>query len=196
MAFFTFITMWIKFFLSVIIIIIFSFCSCTSKTTPAKLFELKESTGIDFSNKVTDTKDFNVFTYRNFYNGGGVAIGDVNNDGLADVFFTANMGSNKLYKNKGNWQFEDVSEKAGFVQKQDWSTGVVMVDINHDGWLDIYVCNAGYINGEVPQSKLYINNGGSSSPDANREISFTESAEKYGLANKGGYATHAAIYYQ
>jgi enediyne biosynthesis protein E4 len=186
--------MWIKFFLSVIIIIIFSFCSCTSKTTPAKLFELKESTGIDFSNKVTDTKDFNVFTYRNFYNGGGVAIGDVNNDGLADVFFTANMGSNKLYKNKGNWQFEDVSEKAGFVQKQDWSTGVVMVDINHDGWLDIYVCNAGYINGEVPQSKLYINNGGSSSPDANREISFTESAEKYGLANKGGYATHAAFF--
>ena len=126
------------------------------------LFELKESTGIDFLNKVKDTKDFNILTYRNFYNGGGVAIGDINNDGLADVFFTANMGSNKLYINKGNWQFEDISAKAGFVEKQDWSTGVVMVDINHDGWLDIYVCNAGYINGIAPESKLYINNGVSS----------------------------------
>ena len=139
---------------------VFFLVSCAIKnrrTLP--LFELKKSTGIDFVNTVKNTKDFNILTYRNFYNGGGVAIGDINNDGLADVFFTANMGSNKLYKNKGNWEFEDISEKAGFVAKKDWSTGVVMVDINHDGWLDIYVCNAGYIDGIAPESKLYINNG-------------------------------------
>src|SRR5438132_7302534 len=122
-----------------------------------------DKTGIDFTNTVTDTKELNIINYRNFYNGGGVAIGDVDNDGLADVFFTANMESNKLYKNKGNFQFEDISVEAGFIDKQSWSTGVVMVDINHDGWLDIYVCNAGYINGIAPENKLYINNGPSPS---------------------------------
>ncbi|HRO71615.1 MAG TPA: CRTAC1 family protein, partial [Chitinophagaceae bacterium] len=130
--------------------------------------------------------------YRNFYNGGGVAIGDIDNDGLADVFFTANMGSNKLYKNKGGWQFEDISDKAGVGEKQDWNTGVVMVDINHDGWLDIYVCSAGYIDGMAPKSKLYINNG--TQAGSGGEVSFTESAEEYGLANEGGYATHAAFF--
>ncbi len=177
---------------------LFTICflySCNEKTDGNPLFELKGSTGIDFSNNVKDTKDFNILTYRNFYNGGGVAVGDINNDGLADVFFTANMGSNKLYKNKGNWEFEDISEKAGFVKKEDWSTGVVMVDINADGWLDIYVCNAGYVNGNAPQSKLYINNG---LPVARAgglaEVSFTESAEEYGLSNNGGYATHAAFF--
>ena len=178
------------------IIGIFFLFSCKKKPeTATTLFELKESTGINFFNNVSDTKDFNILTYRNFYNGGGVAIGDIDNDGLADVFFTANKGSNKLYKNKGNWQFEDVSEKAGFIEKQDWSTGAVMVDINHDGWLDIYVCNAGYINGVAPESKLYINNGASlTSKDKPGTISFTESAALYGLENKGGYATHAAFF--
>jgi enediyne biosynthesis protein E4 len=167
--------------------------SCNKKIgNSTALFELKESTGINFINKVSDTKDFNILTYRNFYNGGGVAIGDINNDGLADVFFTANMGSNKLFKNKGNWQFEDISEKTGFTEKQDWSTGAVMVDINHDGWLDIYVCNAGFINGVAPESKLYINNG--PLKEKSGTISFTESAAEYGLQNKGGYATHAAFF--
>jgi hypothetical protein len=167
--------------------------SCKKKE-PTKLFELKESTGIDFVNKVKDTKDFNVLTYRNFYNGGGVAIGDVNNDGLADVFFTANMGGNKLYKNSGDWSFKDISAQAGFIEKQDWSTGAVMVDINNDGWLDIYVCNAGYINGAVPESKLYINNGRASAGIRNGDVSFREAAKEYGLSNTGGYATHAAFF--
>ena len=101
-------------------------------------------TGIDFANNIQYPKDFNIFTYRNFYNGGGVAIGDINNDGLADVFFTSNMGANKLYLNKGDFKFEDITEKAGIVPKGKWSTGVVMADINSDGLLDIYVCNAGY----------------------------------------------------
>ena len=170
------------------------FCSCAGKPENNPLFELKKNTGIDFLNKVADTKDFNILTYRNFYNGGGVAIGDIDNDGLADVFLTANMGANKLFRNKGNWEFEDISENAGFVKKQDWSTGVVMVDINHDGWLDIYVCNAGYINGVAPESKLYINNGLSPASNHDRVVTFTESARKYGLENKGGYSTHAAFF--
>ncbi|MES2647692.1 MAG: VCBS repeat-containing protein [Bacteroidota bacterium] len=160
--------------------------SCKSSNTGAPaLFELKDGTGIDFINHVTDTKDLNVLTYRNFYNGGGVAIGDIDNDGLPDVFFTANMGSNKLYKNKGNFQFEDISARAGFIEKKDWSTGVVMVDINHDGWLDLYVCNAGYIDGKAPKNQLFINN---------HDLTFTDSATAYGLDNLGGYCTHTAFF--
>jgi hypothetical protein len=159
--------------------------SCKQKEAPEKLFELLDNTGIDFVNKVEDTKDFNIFNYRNFYNGGGVAIGDVNNDGLADIFFTANMGSNKLYLNKGNFKFEDITLTSGITKQNDWSTGVVMVDINHDGWLDIYVSNAGYKPGQVPQNRLYINN---------HNNTFTEEAEQYGLTNKGGYCTQVAFF--
>jgi hypothetical protein len=144
-----------------------------------------EKTGIDFSNTIHNTPEFNIFSYRNFYNGGGVAIGDINNDGLADIFFTANMGSNKLYLNKSNWQFDDISAKAGFTEKKDWSTGVVMADINHDGWLDIFVCNAGYIDGKKPRCQLYINN---------HDLTFIEKAAEYGLTNEGGYTTHAAFF--
>ncbi|HRH49551.1 MAG TPA: VCBS repeat-containing protein [Panacibacter sp.] len=162
----------------------FFFASCKNETSPV-LFELQDNTGIDFANTVKNTKEFNIFSYRNFYNGGGVAIGDINNDGLADVFFTANMGSNKLYLNKGNWKFDDISEKAGFTKKDDWSTGVVMVDINNDGWLDIFVCNAGYINGVLPKCQLFINK---------HNLTFTDSASEYGLTNSGGYTTHAAFF--
>lgn len=185
MTFFFFLDMTVIRFLISLIIVSFFLTTCRQKESTPPLFQLMENTGIHFSNDIHNTKDFNIFSYRNFYNGGGVAIGDINNDGFSDVFFTANMGSNKLYLNKGSWKFEDVSGKAGFVPKQDWSTGVVMVDINSDGWLDIYVCNAGYINGAAPESKLYINNG---------NLTFTESAKKYGLANSGGYATHAAFF--
>ncbi|HYF32239.1 MAG TPA: VCBS repeat-containing protein [Chitinophagaceae bacterium] len=158
--------------------------ACRQEKQQAPLFELMEQTGIDFANSIQNTEDFNIFSYRNFYNGGGVAIGDINNDGLSDVLFTANMGPNKLYLNKGNWQFEDISANAGFIQQNKWSTGVVMVDINNDGWLDIYVCNAGYEKGKLPQNQLYINNG---------KLGFTEAAEQYGLTNTGGYCTHAAF---
>ncbi|HRN55315.1 MAG TPA: CRTAC1 family protein [Agriterribacter sp.] len=144
-----------------------------------------EKTGIDFFNNIHNTKDFNIFSYRNFYNGGGVAIGDINNDGLADIFFTANMGSNKLYLNKGNWHFEDISKRAGIEESEDWSTGVVLVDINNDGWLDIFVCTAGYRDGRLPECKLFINN---------HDLTFQESAAAYGLTNRGGYTTHAAFF--
>ncbi len=157
-------------------------CSCNNSSTP--LLEEMKKTGIDFENKTVNTKEFNIFNYRNFYNGGGVAIGDLNNDGLADVFFTANMGSNKIYLNKGDWKFEDVSLAAGFKEKKKWSTGVAMVDINQDGFLDIYVCNAGYQSGVDTENELWINDG---------KMHFTEQAAAYGL-NDDGFTTHAAFF--
>jgi hypothetical protein len=164
-------------------ILLFIFCNCNhteSKKFDEKnaLFQMMPSsqTGITFINKVEDTKDFNVFKYRNFYNGGGVAIGDVNNDGKPDIFFTSNQGSNKLYINKGNWKFEDVTEKAGVKGIHKWHTGVTMVDINGDGWLDIYVCNSGSINGDDRANELYINQ---------KDGTFKEMAQEYGLDDKG-----------
>jgi enediyne biosynthesis protein E4 len=161
-----------------------SLFSCQQKDEPATLFARMKGTGINFRNEVRNQKDFNIFTYRNFYNGGGVAIGDVSGDGLADVFFTANMGPNQLYLNKGGWQFENVTEKAGIKHTGKWGTGVVMADINTDGWLDIYVCNAGYQKGLSNEAELYINN---------RNGTFTEAAAQYGL-NESGYTTHAAFF--
>lgn len=158
--------------------------SCRQKTATAPLFQLMENTGINFTNNVHNTKDFNIFTYRNFYNGGGVATGDLNNDGLADVFFTANMSSNKLYLNKGNFQFDDITAKSGLINKGKWGTGVVLVDVNSDGWLDIYVCYAGFQQGIGQENELYINN---------HDLTFTESAKAYGLAD-AGYTTHAAFF--
>ena len=143
-----------------------------------------EQSNITFSNKVENQKDFNIFKYRNFYNGGGVAIGDINNDGLADIYFTANMGANKLYLNKGNWVFEDISEAAGVQGNKPWSTGVVMVDINQDGLLDIYVSNAGNMEGENHNNDLYINNG---------DLTFSEQAKAYNLAETG-FSTHASFF--
>ncbi len=158
--------------------------SCKTKSTDT-LFEKMDQTGINFTNKVTDEKDNNIFKYRNFYNGAGVGIGDINNDGLADVFFTANQGANKLYLNKGDFKFDDISVKAGFGEKKQWSTGVTMVDINHDGWLDIYICNAGnMMHQELRKNQLFINN---------HDLTFTDSAAAYGLANDG-YTTHASFF--
>ena len=149
------------------------------------LFTLIENSAINFENKIIETKNLNVFNYRNFYNGGGVAVGDLNNDGLPDIFFTANQGANKLYLNKGNFQFEDISIKAGFVEKKQWSTGVVFVDINADGWLDIYVCNAGNMfDTALRKNQLFINN---------HDLTFIESAAKYGLDNNG-YTTQASFF--
>ena len=159
--------------------------SCTHPENKNTRFGLMENTGINFANKTENTTEFNIFSYRNFYNGAGCAIGDINNDGLADVYFTANMGSNKLYLNKGDFKFEDITDKAGVADADTWSTGVVMVDINHDGWLDIFVCNAGYVKGREPVCNMFINN---------HDGSFTDQAEALGLTNKGGYTTHAAFF--
>ena len=161
------------------------FFSCNEKNEPAKLFTLENNTGINFINEVENTKKFNIFSYRNFYNGGGVAIGDINNDSLPDVFMASNMGANKLYLNKGNFKFDDISSKAGIEEKGKWNTGVVMVDINSDGWLDIYVCNAGIDKWKMQDgNKLFINN---------HDLTFTERSKEYGLDEKG-YTTHAAFF--
>ncbi|MGL5945862.1 MAG: FG-GAP repeat domain-containing protein, partial [Sediminibacterium sp.] len=159
--------------------------SCKKKS-PNTLFSEVENTNINFVNSITESDTFNVFRYRNFYNGGGVAAGDLNNDGLTDLFFTGNQTANKLYLNKGNFQFEDISEKAGFdPNKKQWSTGVVLVDINGDGWLDIYVCNAGNMgNAALRKNQLFINN---------HDLTFTEKAAEYGLDNDG-YTTHASFF--
>ena len=118
----------------------------------------------------------NIFNYHNFYNGGGVAIGDINNDGKPDIFFTSNQHSNKLYLNKGNFQFEDITDKAGLMSKHQWHTGVTMADVNGDGWLDIYVCNAGIMPGDDNSNELYINQ---------KNGTFKEEAAQYGLDDKG-----------
>ncbi|MCU0353387.1 MAG: VCBS repeat-containing protein [Cytophagales bacterium] len=147
------------------------------------------TTGIDFANTVENTADFHIFNYRNFYNGGGVAIGDVNNDGLADVFVTSNMGDNKLYLNKGDWKFQDITAKAGVAGKRAWSTGVTFADVNGDGWLDIYVCNAGNRRDDDRSNELFINNG----KGADGTVTFVERATEYGLNDKG-FSTHAAFF--
>jgi len=144
----------------------------------------EDKTGIAFVNKIFNTDSFNIFNYRNFYNGGGVALADFNKDDLLDVFFSANMGANKLYLNQGNFEFEDVSQLAGIQLSDKWSTGIAIVDINADGWNDIYVCNAGYQKGTNQKNTLFINQ---------QDGSFIDQAEAYNLADNG-YTTHAAFF--
>lgn len=156
--------------------------ACREK--PATLFELMDDTGIQFTNVVVDGKVENGFTFRNFYNGGGTAIGDINNDGLADVFLTGNMSENELYLNLGNFKFRKITKSAGFKQDSMWSTGVVMADVNSDGWLDVFVCNSGHMEDGNRRNKLYINN---------KDLTFTESAAKYGL-DVVAYTTHVSFF--
>jgi hypothetical protein len=133
--------------------------------------------------KQLETK-FNIYTYRNFYNGGGVALGDINNDGLIDIFVTANMGTNVLYLNRGNFEFEDISRKAGIGGRGNWSTGVSFADVNGDGLTDIYVCKSGNAATDDRRNELFINNG---------DLTFTERAEEFGLDNNG-YSTQAVFF--
>jgi len=143
-----------------------------------------DSTGVNFVNQLTFDQEFNIYTYRNFYNGGGVGLGDINNDGLIDIYLTGNQSPNKLYLNKGNFKFEDITDKAGVAGVKAWSTGVALADVNGDGWLDIYVCNSGDIKGDDKENELFINNG---------DQTFTERAGEYGIADKG-FTTHAVFF--
>ena len=160
--------------------------SCNETVNKEPQFELltAKTTGINFSNDLVSTDVFNVYKYRNFYNGGGVAIGDINNDGLQDIYLTSNLNENKLYLNKGNFTFTDITITANVGGSKAWSTGVSMVDINADGFLDIYVCNSGDVEGDNKQNELFINN---------TDGTFTEKAVEYGLADLG-YSTHASFF--
>lgn len=148
------------------------FGACTRN---APLFELMrpEQTGITFGNMLTPAETLNTYVFRNFYNGGGVAIGDVNHDGLADVFLTGNQVSNRLYINLGNFHFEDVTEEAGLHSAGAWTTGVSMVDINGDGWLDLYLSKSGPPGGPKRHNELFVNQ---------HDGTFVERAHEYGIA--------------
>ncbi|HET9430025.1 MAG TPA: VCBS repeat-containing protein, partial [Chitinophagaceae bacterium] len=135
-----------------------------------------KQTGIDFTNVIRENEALNVLAYEYFYNGGGVAIGDINNDGLPDIFFTANLKPCKLYLNKGNFHFTDITKMAGLTGRKDWKTGVTMADVNGDGWLDIYVCYSGKNAPASRRNELYINN---------HDKTFSERAVEYGLSDEG-----------
>lgn len=143
-----------------------------------------EHTGITFSNTLTETPEMNVLLYQYLYNGGGVAAGDINNDGLCDLFFSGNMVPDKLYLNKGGLRFEDITEQAGITEPIGWSTGVTMADVNADGYLDIYVCRSGQFSTRNRHNLLWINNG---------DNSFSEQAKAFGL-NDSSFSTQAAFF--
>ncbi|MDB5013876.1 MAG: hypothetical protein JWQ25_2078, partial [Daejeonella sp.] len=172
-----------------VVILATSFSSCRNKDHISadnnKLFTSIPSyySNIDFNNKLEYDEEYNIYTYRNFYNGGGVGLADVNNDGLIDIFFTGSMQPNKLYLNKGNFKFEDISDKAGISQNGRWSTGVSMADVNGDGYTDIYVCNSGKYKGKDNLNQLFINN---------KNLTFTEKSKEFGVAD-AGISTHAAF---
>jgi hypothetical protein len=159
--------------------------ACSREPHSPPLFELlrPEATGVTFANTLPEKPDFNPLNYLYYYNGGGVAAGDIDGDGLPDLYFTSNLGPNKLYRNKGNYQFEDITDKAGVADPDGWKTGVTMADVNGDGKLDIYVSGVDYqtVHG---RNVLYINAGNGT---------FTDRAKEYGLDHVG-YSTQALFF--
>ncbi len=180
-------------FYSIVLFILVTACTTGTKDEKNQialksnpLFEFLDSqaTGIDFENTMTETENFNFLLYEYLYNGGGVAIGDINNDGLPDIYFSGNMVSNKLYLNLGNYQFKDITESAGVDGGRGFKTGVTMADVNNDGLLDIYVCKSALKNPDLRRNVLYINNG---------DMTFTERAAEYGLDDPG-YSVQAYFF--
>lgn len=171
----------VVFYISILMLV-----SCSGDKEENFLFQTPkpETTGMHFTNKLTETNALNILDYLYFYNGGGVAIGDINNDGLQDIYFTANQTENKLFLNKGNLKFEDITETAGVGGGSSWNTGVTMADLNGDGFLDIYVCAVVGINGLRGKNELFINNG---------DNTFTEKGEEYGLDYRN-YSSSAAFF--
>ena len=159
--------------------------ACIADDGPPALFEKLDpkSTGVTFVNELPEKPELNPFNYLYSYNGGGVAAGDIDNDGLPDLFFTANLGRDRLYRNKGNFQFEDITASAGVAGSDGWTTGVTMADVNGDGWLDIYVAGVDYLTTHG-RNVLWINNG-------NR--TFTDRTRDFGLEHVG-YSTQAAFF--
>ncbi|MCC5939033.1 MAG: VCBS repeat-containing protein [Lunatimonas sp.] len=153
-------------------------CFLSLLASGQQLFESQapRRTGVRFQNNLTEDRKTNILTYEYMYNGGGVAVGDVNNDGLDDIYFTGNMVPNKLYLNQGNFKFKDITKDAGVEGKSAWTTGVTMVDVNGDGWLDIYVCYSGKGDPELRRNQLFINQG---------DGTFKDEAKSFGLDDVG-----------
>ena len=189
-----------KSYLSVLLLVLGALSSCTEGPSPEAeerllLFRplFAEQSGVAFANTIVEDDTFNMVDFFYVYNGGGVAIGDINNDSLPDLFFTGNMVDDRLYLNTGpgaaSFGFQDISQAAG-VQSAGWSTGVTMVDINADGWLDIYVSRSGNYPAERRRNQLWINNG----IDQTTQLpTFTEAAQDYGIADTS-YTTQAAFF--
>jgi hypothetical protein len=168
-----------------LILFAFLMISCSEEKEETLFSNISPShSNLNFTNSLTETNALNILDYLYFYNGGGVAIGDINNDGLPDIYFTGNQTPNKLFLNKGNMQFEDITESAGVAGESDWNTGVVMADINGDGLLDFYVCAVVGINGLRGKNELFINNG---------DHTFTERATEYHLDFQN-YSSNAAFF--
>lgn len=155
----------------------------TTDQESGKMFDIltSKTTGIKFNNELIETFDLNYYRYGYSYNGAGVGVGDFNNDGLQDLYFCGNVVPDRIYLNKGNLQFEDITATSGINGKPGWSTGVTVVDINEDGLQDLYVCRARYEDAEKRRNLLYINNG---------DNTFTEKAKEYGI-DDDSYSTHA-----
>jgi len=171
-------------FLTVFFVVL---CGCKENKSPKKFKSLSpEKSGIDFRNDLNDTPEQNIIEYLYYYNGGGVGIGDINNDDLLDIYFNANQGVNRLYLNVGDLRFEDVTKEVGLPSEPDttkWSTGVTLADVNGDGFIDIYECVVGDYKSFSGHNKLYINQGGEA---------FIESSNEYGL-DFSGFSTQSAF---
>ncbi len=178
-----------SFFYIATLIILFS--NCSSRKNDHPLFEVLDNTktGLDFTNKLTPTQDFNVFDYMYFYNGAGVGAGDFNNDGKIDLFFAANQGDDKIYLNEGNLKFKDVTKEAQIPQDGGWSTGISVIDINNDGFLDIYICRVSNIGPLRSKNQLLICQG----IDKNGVPYYKDEAHEYGL-DFSGFSTQAVFF--
>ncbi len=175
-----------RFFL---VFIIYSFITGCTSSSLQQFTDVSGGSGIHFINQITETEDQNIFTYEYMYNGAGVAVGDVNNDGLQDIFFTANQLPDQLYLNKGNLQFEDITKPAGAEGKPGWKTGVSMADVNADGLLDIYVCYSGNGDLQSRSNQLFINKG-----VQNGVPLFKDEAVQYGLDAPGTNSTQSLFF--
>lgn len=170
--------------IALVLLIFIVACSDQGVSTSEEATLFTEMEVVKFENKVVSTDQLDVFRYRNFYNGGGVSIGDINGDTLPDIYLTSNLDSNRLFLNKGNLEFIDITKQSSAWGMKAWSTGVTMADVNSDGLLDIYVCNSGNANGDNRENELFINNG---------DLTFSERASEFGLAD-GGWSTHSVFF--